>query len=389
MGQQVTLNYYYSALLKLRVIFPMLLLLFLSSISFAETKPSENDINQAAPNTESGDAHSTEGVDVGKLIIDHVLDSYDWHIADYKGVHISIPLPIILIYEGEFYFFFSSKFHHGHSAYKGFKIAREAPNKGKIVKVLDDGITRDPNAAFIIDLSITKNSLSIIMVAVFLCFLMLKVASIYKKVGSSKGPKGIAVFIEPVIIFVKNDIAKAAIGEHHYQRFTPYLLTLFFFLFMNNLLGLVPIFPGGANTTGNISVTVVLSMFTFIMMQLSGNKSYWQHIFNTPGVPVWLKLPIPLMPIIELVGVIVKPIPLMLRLFANITAGHMIILGFLSLIFVLGQTSAGLGFGISILTVIFVIFMYFLELLVAFLQAYIFTMFTAVFFGLAVPEDHH
>ena len=218
---------------------------------------------------------------------------------------------------------------------------------------------------------------------------MIKVAKIYKKNGDNAAPKGVAGFIEPLVLFVKNDIAKSAIGDHHYQKFLPYLLTVFFFIFLNNLLGLIPIFPGGANSTGNIGVTFVLAMFTFFMTQISGNRTYWQHIFNTPGVPIWLKLPIPLMPIIEIVGVLIKPIPLMLRLFANITAGHMIILGFLSLIFVLGQTSAGLGWGISVLTVVFVIFMNFLELLVAFLQAYIFTMFSAVFFGLAVPEDHH
>jgi F-type H+-transporting ATPase subunit a len=370
-------------------IFTFLLLFIFLQVGNSYAQEINANYSQAAPHAESGDTHAKEGIDVGKLIIDHVLDSYDWHIASYGDFHISIPLPVILIYESQFYFFFSNKFHHGHDAYKGFRIASEAPNKGKIIKVLDDGITRDPNAALVIDLSITKNSFSLLLVSFFLCFIMIRVAGIYKKLESHQGTKGLAGFIEPIIMFVRNDIAKAAIGDHHYQRFLPYLLTLFFFLFVNNLLGLVPIFPGGANTTGNISVTVVLSMFTFIMMQLSGNKAYWKHIFNTPGVPVWLKLPIPLMPIIELVGVIVKPIPLMLRLFANITAGHMIILGFMSLIFVLGQTSAGLGWGISILTVIFVIFMNFLELLVAFLQAYIFTMFTAVFFGLAVPEDHH
>ncbi|MFW5792688.1 MAG: F0F1 ATP synthase subunit A [Bacteroidota bacterium] len=367
-------------------IFILTLLFSLSSIELYGNTNSEEYMSVAPQSDEHG---SENELDVGEVIIGHILDSYDWHIASYGNTHITIPLPIILIYENEFYFFFSNKFNHGHDAYKGFKIAEDEPNKGKIVKVLEDGRTRDQNASFLIDLSITKNALSLMIGAFLLCFIMIKVAKVYKKIGNTKAPSGLAGFIEPIVFFVRNDIAKAAIGEKNYERFLPYLLTLFFFLFINNIMGLIPIFPGGANSTGNIAVTFVLAMFTFITMQISSNKTYWKHIYNTPGVPMWLKFPIPLMPIIEILGIIVKPIPLMLRLFANITAGHMIILGFLSLIFVLGQASAGLGWGISILTVIFVTFMNFLELLVAFLQAYIFTIFTAVFFGFAVPEDHH
>lgn len=363
------------------------LLILLPANSFSSNTHFE-DINSLVEESDEG-GHHEEELDIGEVIIGHVLDAYEWHIADYGDVHISIPLPVILIYESKFYFFFSSKFNHGHDAYKGFKIAETEPRKGQIIRVLEDGVTRDPDASFIIDLSITKNALSLIIASFFLCFIMIKVAKAYKKVGVKKAPDGLAGFIEPIIFFVRNDIAISAIGEKKYEKFLPYLLTLFFFVFINNILGLIPLFPGGANTTGNIAVTFVLAMFTFVMTHVSANKAYWKHIYNTPGVPIWLKVPIPLMPIIEILGVIVKPIPLMLRLFANITAGHMIILGFLSLIFVLGQASAGLGWGISVLTVIFVIFMNFLELLVAFLQAYIFTIFSAVFFGLAVPEEHH
>ena len=330
-----------------------------------------------------------KGFDAGKVIIDHIQDAYDWHIADYGDLHISIPLPVILVYEGQWHFFLSSKFHHGKDSYKGFRIASEGPKKGKIIRVLEDGKTPDPEASFILDLSITKNVFSIFISSVLLCILLISVARGYQHCGPRRAPRGLGAFLEPLILFVRDDIAGSAIPKDQVDRFLPYLLTLFSFIFFNNLLGLVPFFPGGANVTGSISVTLTLSLFTFMTLHLFANREYWKHIFNTPGVPFWLKLPIPLMPIIELVGVFVKPIVLTLRLFANITAGHMIILGFVSLIFVLGSAGTAMGLAISPLSVIFVIFMNFLELLVAFIQAYVFTFFSAIFFGMAVPEEHH
>lgn len=330
-----------------------------------------------------------KGFDAGKVIIDHILDSYDWHLADYGDLHISIPLPVILLYEGKWHFFFSHKFHHGKYAYKGFRIAAEGAKKGKIIRVLDDGVTPDPNASFLLDLSLTKNAVSIILTSVLLCFLLINVARNYKKFGSHSPPRGLASFLEPIVLFVRDDIAKTAIPEKKVNTFLPYLLTLFAFIFLNNLVGIVPLFPGGANVTGNISVTITLAMFTFFTWHIFANREYWKHIFNTPGVPIFLKLPIPLMPLIEIVGVIIKPLILALRLFANITAGHMVILGFASLIFVLGAKVASMGFAISPLSVLFVIFMNFLELLVAFIQAYIFTFFSAIFIGMGVPEEHH
>ncbi len=345
-----------------------------------------SQVKGATPDSENGEIKK---FNAGEVIIDHILDAYDWHIADYGGSHISIPLPVILYYEGKWYFFLSSKFYHGTKPHKGFRIAQEGPKKGKIIRVLDDGITPDTHASFLLDLSITKNVFSI-FIAVFLLFwIMRTVAKNYLHCGPKRAPQGLAAFIEPLILFVRDDIARTAIPANKVDKFLPYLLSLFFFIFFNNLLGLVPFFPGGANVTGNISVTFVLAMFTFFTLHLFANKSYWQHIFNTPGVPIWLKLPIPLLPIIELVGVFVKPLVLMLRLFANITAGHMIILGFVSLIFVLGSSGVAMGLAISPLSVVFIIFMNFLELLVAFIQAYVFTFFSAIFFGMAVPEEHH
>lgn len=345
--------------------------------------------NVFAESNEGSETVKKKKFDAGKVIIDHILDAYEWHIADYGDTHISIPLPVILFYEGEGYFFLSSKFHHGKDAYKGFRIASDGPKKGRIIKVLDDGVTPDPDASFVLDLSITKNVFSIFISGVLLCWLLISVARSYTHCGPHRAPRGLSAFLEPIIVFVRDDIARSAIPEDKVDRFLPYLLSLFFFIFFNNLLGLVPLFPGGANVTGSISVTLTLSLFTFMTLHLFANKEYWKHIFNTPGVPVWLKFPIPLMPIIELVGVFVKPVVLTLRLFANITAGHMIILGFVSLIFVLGASGAAMGYAISPLSVIFVIFMNFLELLVAFIQAYVFTFFSAIFFGMAVPEEHH
>lgn len=338
-------------------------------------------------------AEDTQGkekkFDAGKVIIEHVLDSYEWHIADYGHTHFSLPLPVIVFYEGNLNIFSSGRFHHGADAYKNFRIAKEGPKKGKIIRVLDDGITPDPNASFLLDLSLTKNVISIFLTSFIICLLLVSVGRSYTHCGFKRAPRGFSAFLEPLILFVRDDIARAAIPENKVDKFLPYLLTLFFFIFFNNLFGLIPFFPGGANVTGNISVTLTLALFTFFTLHLFANKEYWKHIFNTPGVPIWLKFPIPLMPIIEIIGVIIKPVVLTLRLFANITAGHMIILGFVSLIFVLGASSPMMGFAVSPLSVLFVIFMNFLELLVAFIQAYVFTFFSAIFFGMAVPQEHH
>lgn len=321
-------------------------------------------------------------MNAGEIIIGHIVDSYEWHIADWGHTHLTVPLPIILYDQGEWHFFMSSKFHHGKEAYKGFEIASEGMQKGKIVRKDANGEMVQP-----IDLSLTKNSLAVLIYSFIIVLIFLSVAKAYRK-RERKAPKGFQSLIEPVILFIRDDIARPSIGNKHYERFLPYLLTVFFFIFFNNLLGLIPIFPFGANVTGSIAVTGVLALATFLVTTFSGNKNYYAHIFNTPGVPWWLKFPLPLMPIIELLGVFTKPFVLMVRLFANITAGHIIILGFISLIFVFGQTNATAGYGISVLSVAMSIFINFLELLVAFIQAYVFTLLSALFFGMAVEEHH-
>jgi len=326
--------------------------------------------------------------DAGEMIMEHILDSHEWHIANIGHTHISIPLPVILYADGDIHIFSSGRFHHGELAYNGFKLETEGKNKGKIVKVLDDGITPDESAALPTDFSITKNVMSLFISVALLMFLFISIANSYSR-RKDHAPKGIQSLLEPIIMFIRDDIARPSIGEKRYGRYMPYLLTIFFFIFLNNLMGLIPFFPGGANLTGNIAVTMVLALFTFIITSFSGNKAYWTHIVNAPGVPWWLKLPVPLMPIVEIVGVITKPFVLMVRLFANMTAGHIILLGFMSLIFIFGNMSIGLGLSVTPVSVGFALFMSLLELLVAFIQAYVFTLLSAIYFGMASEEHAH
>lgn len=351
--------------------------------TFAGQMAVASEASEAAHVSHEATSHSTEEFRPGDMIISHIVDAYDWHIATLGHTHISVPLPVILYDEGQWHFFSSSRFEHGHASYKGYELAKEGAIKGKIIRYAADGTQVRPY-----DFSITKNVFAVFVSSILLLLIMFYVAKAYRKT-EKHAPKGLQSLLEPIILFVRDEIAIATIGKEKYERFAPYLLTIFFFIFFNNLLGLIPIFPVGANITGNIAVTGVLALFTFGMILVSGNKNYWAHIFNTPGVPWWLKIPLPLMPIIELVGVFTKPFVLMIRLFANITAGHIIILGFISLIFVFGKTSLVAGYGMSILSVLMSVFMNFLELLVAFIQAYVFTLLSSIFLGMAVEEHHH
>lgn len=350
----------------------------------------------------------------GEMILEHVVDAYEWHILSYGDFHLSIPLPVIIFHEGNLLTFMSSNFHHGHSpalfdennqmihgddtdhnhsASYGLAIMHDGAHKGKLAYINIDEyihhqkIVEDTEAGMPYDFSITKNVLSLWMSLALIMWVFVSVAKSYKT-RKGKAPKGMQNLLEPFIIFIRDDIAKESIGEKKYEKYLPYLLTIFFFILFNNLLGLIPFFPGGANLTGNIAVTLVLALFTFFITNFSGNKNYWVHIVNTPGVPWWLKFPIPLMPIVELVGLITKPFVLMVRLFANITAGHIIVLGFISLIFIFGNMNPAIGYGVSIVSIAFTIFLTFLEFLVALIQAYVFTLLSALYFGSAVEEHH-
>jgi F-type H+-transporting ATPase subunit a len=320
----------------------------------------------------------------------HIMDAHEWHLWGETSVY----LPVILL-DGGLKSFSSKELyhgttiktegHHGEEAIEyianielGYAIFHE-----KIYKLnANDELNfhnGHPTNAKPLDFSITKNTLSLFFGSTIILLLMFSTAKFYKKNGAV-APKGLAKFIEPLIVFVRDDIAKANIhnGKHH--KYTPYLLTIFFFIFINNLLGLVPILPGGANLTGNISFTIVLASFTLLITLFSANKNYWKHIFATPGVPIAL---LPIMIPIEIVGIFAKPFALLVRLFANMTAGHIIILSLISIIFV--NQNAAWGF----LSVPMGLFISVLELLVAFLQAYLFTLLSSLFISAAVEEAHH
>jgi len=356
------------------------LLIFCLSIAYsplarAQKHSTHGEVAQEDLAQNDGGHHEADAkaFNAGEMILDHIKDSYDWHIMDIGGHSVSVPLPVVL-YSPElgFDFFLSSKFEHGHAEYKGYELVH-----GHVVRA--DGVS-------FFDISITKNVVALFISVILLMVIFISIANRYKK-NDGKAPKGLQSLLEPMIIFVRDEIAKPNLG-HRYGKYLPFLLTIFFFILINNLMGLIPFFPFGANLTGNIAVTLVLAGFTFIITMFSTNKHFWIHIFNTPGVPWWLKFPIPLMPVVELMGVISKPIVLTLRLFANITAGHIIILAFFSLIFIFSQMNLGLGYGVSIFSIAFSIFMNFMELLVAFLQAYVFTLLSAIYFGMAAEEHH-
>ncbi|MHC1703381.1 MAG: F0F1 ATP synthase subunit A [Tenuifilaceae bacterium] len=322
-----------------------------------------------------------------EFIFEHIGDSYEWHILTIGHNHISIPLPIILYSKQKgLNIFLSSKFHHGKESYKGFSWQHEGKYKGKIVELGENGEILEENP-LPYNFSITKLVLSIFMASILMCWVFISIGKKYKT-GIDVAPTGMQNLFEPIILFIKNDIAIPSIGEKYYAKFMPFLLSVFFFIWFNNMIGLIPIFPGGANVTGNIAVTMVLALFTFVITTINGNKHYWKEIINAPGVPWFLKFPIPIMPIVEFTGVITKPVVLMIRLFANILAGHMVVIVFFSLIFIFGALNMWAGYGISIISVSFAFFMTLLELLVALIQAYVFTLLSAIYFGMAKAEHH-
>lgn len=342
------------------------------------------EVEEQTGNNEEGGKKKFNTVD---FIFEHIGDSYEWHIVTIGEYHVSIPLPVILYSKQRgLNIFFSNKFQHGKEIYNGFKWEEEGKYKGKIVELDSKGEILEENP-LPLNFSITKLVFSIFLASGLLCWVFISIAKKYKN-GADKAPTGIQNLFEPVILFIKDDIAIPSIGEKQYQRFMPFLLSVFFFIWFNNMLGLIPIFPGGANVTGNIAVTMVLALFTFVITTFNGNKHYWKEIVNAPGVPWFLKFPIPIMPVVEFTGLFTKPIVLMIRLFANILAGHMVAIVFFSLIFIFGALNIWAGYGISIISVSFAFFMTLLELLVALIQAYVFTLLSAIYFGMATQEHH-
>ncbi len=357
----------------------------------------------ARAQAQEGGEPKKEKFNAKDVIFGHVLNAHEFHFLDI--VHkdgskhpVSIPLPVILYSpQRGVDFFMSSKFHHGEHPYKNYVILTEE-NMGEYLKNIDSAQRKKFNPQQIIavneageidpsvkvyDLSLTRNVVQMMVALFIFVWVMLRIAKRYKKgEGVVTAPKGAQGLFEPVITFVRDEVAKPNLG-HHYEKYLPYLLTVFFFILINNIFGLI---PGSANVTGNIAFTLVLGLISFGVILFSSNKHYWGHIFNPPGIPMGVKL---ILVPVEFLGVFIKPVALIIRLFANMVAGHIIIICLIMLIFIFGQMNPAIGWGVSPLSVAFTIFIYFIEVLVAFIQAFIFAMLTAVFIGQAREGEHH
>ncbi len=330
----------------------------------------------AAEATHSADeahAHAREEGEenIGQVIVHHLLDDYQWHFFTYKDFHATLYLPIIVYHQGHGWKVFSARhlYESPNHTYKGVRLHHDR-------LVAADG-------ALLVDLSISKTVVGLMLTGLLVLWIFVAVAKTYR---SRQVPKGLQGFMEPIVLFVRDDIAVPSMGAAAAQRFTPLLLTFFFFIWFANLLGLL---PWGLNLTGNIAVTAALALLALLIINMNGTKDYWVHIFWTPGVPWWLKVPLPVMPLVEFLGIFTKPFALMIRLFANITAGHVLILSTVSLIFIMAKLHALAGYGASLFSIGLGLFLMGLELLVAVLQAYIFTILVAVFIGIALERHDH
>ncbi len=333
--------------------FPFLVLFF-SSFSQAISAPQEE--HKTAENE-----GQKRPFNASEVILHHVMDDHIWHLWDHGG---TIYLPVIVYSSERGLDAFSSRHfydeHHEIVPYNGYTL-----DHGHILL----------NGKAVLDVSITKNVAMLLINATLLLVVFMAVARGYKA-NEGKAPKGLQSFIEPVIIFVRDEIVKPNIGRH-YEKYLPYMLTLFFFILFGNLLGLL---PGAGNLTGNIAVTLTLAVITFIITNVKGNKAYWSHIFWTPGVPLPLRIVI--LPV-EIIGIFTKPFSLTVRLFVAITAGHIVLLSLISLAFIF--QSVAVGFVSSVI----VLFINLIELLVAGIQAYVFTLFSSLYIGMATAEHEH
>ncbi len=326
--------------------------------------------------TFAGESSSAE-IDPKTVIFEHLGDTYGW-AAPFSHHHY-IPLPIIVRdCEGEWHVFSSARVEHGKS-YDGFTIAKDGDYKGKIVGKKADGSEYRP-----LDISITKNVAALFISALVVILCVMSIYRWYKK-NPLKAPRKGTAFMELIVEFVYNTVIRPILGKKA-TKFGPYLLTVFFLILVMNLLGLIVIFPGGANLTGNIAVTMVLALFTFVMTNVFGTKHYWKEVF-WPDVPLWLKVPIPIMPLIELFGLFTKPAALTVRLFANMMGGHIIVLVLTLLIFIFGAFGSAVMGVTTVFSIAFSLFMLLLDTLVSFIQAFVFTMLSALFISMA-QEGH-
>lgn len=347
-------------------------LLLFSNVSYSK-ETEHNEIDKTV--SEAKHPEEKEGAfKPGELLMEHILDAHEFHFLTIGDHHVTIPLPILLYSpQRGFASFMSSNFEHG-QVYNEYKL------EGNTVKPVDASGNVD-EAVKVYDFSLTRNVVQMFLSLIILVVLMTSIAKKYKRNGSQVAPSGFQNMVEPVITFIRDEVGKSNLG-HKYEKYMPYLLTVFFFILINNIFGLI---PGSANVTGNIAFTAILGVISFLVIVFSGNKHFWGHIFNPP-VPVFVK---PILILVEILSIFTKPFALIIRLFANMVAGHMIITLLVLLIFIFGAMSSAAGYGFSPLSLAFTIFIYLIEVLVAFIQAFIFTNLTAVFIGQALEGDHH
>jgi F-type H+-transporting ATPase subunit a len=341
----------------------------------------QHEGDQHATETHAGDTHNEEKGEMnpGLVLMKKVLDNHEFKFAEYNGRYISIPLPIIVYTkENGFSTFMSSRFDHGHVDYKGYRLTTDhVTGKQSIFAVGSDGNVNQ--AVKVYNFSITRNVAQMFISLILLTWIMISVANRYKNGGSQKAPTGMQNAIEPIITFIRDDVAKPNLG-FRYQKFMPFLLTIFFFILINNLFGLI---PGAANVTGNISVTIVLGLVSLVVILFNTNRHFWGHIFNPP-VPGFVK---PILTIVEFLSVFIKPIALIIRLFANMVGGGLIIGCLILMIFIFANLTPVAGLAFSPVSILFTVFMYAIKLLVSFIQAYIFTNLTGVFIGLSMEGE--
>lgn len=416
-----------------KILLSFILLFSLTTLVIADDDHKGHDHGNEATHEEHGheascDDHGEHPFDPGATAFHHIADANVYSIGPF-----SIPLPCILYApESGWSFFSSGKFGPGHHGTGHKAVDRYVLDEGTVKRVVDssfpmgeielgehailhkekevdgkkkpvsyvcyDGKEWETHAkstadgglfgggiTSFYDFSITKNVVSMFLILFLMGWMFLGVAKAYKK-RDGMAPKGLQSFIEPIFVFIQDEVAKPFLGKH-WERFQPFLMSLFFFILGLNLFGQIP-FLGGSNVTGNLAVTMVLAIFAFIVTNVNGNKHYWEHIFWMPGIPAWVKT---ILTPVEFLGVFIKPLTLMLRLFANITAGHMVVVIFVGLIFVFGESGKSVGgsLGAAVGSTLLTIFMMSIELLVAFIQAFVFTILTASYIGAATEEAHH
>jgi F-type H+-transporting ATPase subunit a len=377
--------------------FALTALIILGGVSFVAAQTDghghgEDNNNNANHNVQNDDHNPLDDGEHGDFvakdfIIPHIADANEIHFFGDHHSGFSAPLPMIFYVEGKgFDLFMSSKFHSEDGSHDEHTVLTAVgPNTGTVyLKTPATGISSTGGESFY-DISITKSVFGMLFIMLMLVIVLRSMAKSYTK-HPGQAPTGLTNVLEPLVLFVRDDIAVPIIGKHKAGKFLPFLLTTFFFIVASNLLGLIP-FIGGFNITGTVGVTIVLAFVVFFITTVNGNKNYWGHLFWPPGVPNLVKI---LVVPIEVFGMFLKPTVLMIRLTANMTAGHIIILSFVSLVFIFNQNYGEVaGLGMGVFSTLFMIFMYFLELLVAFLQAYVFTLLAAIYFADATQEAHH